>query len=448
MVYGRLIRDLNRPVDAASLAALRIGLGALLLISTLRFLAHGWVQSYFVEPKYFFHYWGLAWLQPLSGHGMYALYAALAIACACMLGGLAYRVAAWTFALGFSYAHFCDKVNYLNHYYLISLLSCLLAIAPLDREYSWRVWREPSARRGQVRAWVLYLFRFQVGVVYFFGGLGKLGPDWLVHGEPLRIWLSANTELPLLGPLLAEPGAALAFSWCGAAFDLGIVPLLCWRVTRGPAYLVLLVFHGLTALLFPIGMFPWLMIVSATVFWSPSWPRAVLRHLGIACMPSAESVVGAPLTRATGLFPATFVLLQLLLPLRSYLYPGNPLWTEEGFRFSWKVMLIEKAGTLEYEVRDAAHRRYVVSPREYLTPLQARMASTQPDMISELAQIIGRDFTARGHGAVRVYADSEVSFNGRNRQRLIDPTYDLTSAKDGLEPKSWILPAPRSAPLF
>ena len=306
-----------------------------------------------------------------------------------------------------------------------------------------------------MRAWVLYLLRFQVGVVYVFGGLAKLNTDWLVHAEPLRIWLSANAELPIIGWISSEPWAAFAFSWCGALFDLTIVPLLSWRRTRAPAYALVLLFHVLTALLFRIGMFPWLMIVNATLFFAPDWPRrAWARMLGrsgarkVGADTCAEGIAGASLGPKKSLFAAVYVAIQVLLPLRSALYPGNTLWTEEGFRFAWRVMLIEKAGSLEFQVLDRLGRSYSVSPRQYLTPFQARMASTQPDMILQLAHWIARDYSKRGAGPVRVHADSEVSFNGRLRQRMIDPTYDLANASDGLAAKPWILPAPDQAPAF
>jgi vitamin K-dependent gamma-carboxylase len=448
MVVARLTQALNRPLDAASVAAFRIAIGALLLISTLRFFAHGWVREFYGVPRHFFSYWGFAWVRPLPLLAMYALYALIAGAALCLMLGLASRAAALLAALSFGYAHFCDKANYLNHYYLVTLLLGLLAFLPVDREYSGRVWRRASERRGQVRAWVLYLLRFQIGVVYLFGGLAKLNADWLVHAEPLRIWVAANGELPVFGPLLSEPWAAFVFSWCGALFDLCIVPLLSWRVTRAPAYAVLLVFHVLTALLFRIGMFPWLMIVSATIFWSPSWPRHLIaRWLGSPGTPPF-GIAGEPLAKSLGVIVAAYVAAQVLLPLRSALYPGNTLWSEEGFRFAWKVMLVEKAGSLAFAVEDQAGRRHAVSSSEYLTPFQARMAATQPDMIRELAYWIARDHAARGGGAVRVYADSEVSFNGRLRSRLIDPKQDLGSARDGLAAKPWILPAPSDAPVF
>jgi len=281
-----------------------------------------------------------------------------------------------------------------------------------------------------------------------FGGLAKLNTDWLLHAEPLRIWLSANAELPILGPLLTEPGTAFLFSWCGALFDLSIVPLLSFRATRAPAYAAVLVFHVLTALLFRIGMFPWIMIVNATIFWAPSWPRRVLARMAGLASPVPPGVAGAPMQVSRSLLAASYLAVQILLPLRSLLYPGNTRWTEEGFRFAWKVMLVEKAGTLDFNVEDRSGRRYSVSPREYLTPFQARMASTQPDMILQLAHWIADDYAERAAGPVRVYADSEVSFNGRPHRRLIDPAQDLANVREGLASKPWILPAAADPPQF
>src|SRR6185369_16024301 len=365
-------------VDAASVAAYRIAFGEMLLASTIRFLAHGWVREFYGVPTHFFSYWGFAWLRPLPLFGMYALYGVIALAAACLMLGVVSRAAAAVGALCFGYAHFCDKANYLNHYYLITLLLALLAFLPVDREFSVRVFRRPRERRGQVRAWVLYSLRFQIGLVYVFGGIGKLNTDWL--------------------------------------------------------------FHVLTALLFRIGMFPWVMIVNATIFFAPDWPRRTLARVLPQDRALPVGVAGAVMAGKWSLLALLYLATQVLLPMRSALNPGNTLWSEEGFRFAWRVMLIEKAGSLEFEVVDRAGRRYSVSPRQYLTPFQARMASTQPDMILQLAHWIARDFSARVAGPVRVYADSEVSFNGRLRRRMIDPTQDLTSACDGLAAKPWILP--------
>ena len=56
-------------------------------------------------------------------------------------------------------------------------------------------------------------------------------------------------------------------------------------------------------------------------------------------------------------------------------------WTEEAFRFAWRVMLIEKSGSVEYRVRTERGESRLL-PRTELTPLQYKMMSTDPDMIS------------------------------------------------------------------
>lgn len=426
---------LDRPVDASSVALFRIGFGLAMIVLAARFFVHGWIHADFVAPRVFFSYWGLGFVRPLPGIGMYVLYAVMALSAALVAVGLAYRAAAVTFAFVFAWCHFSDKANWLNHYWLVTLLSLCLVVLPLDREASLRVLRRPHDRRSWIRRWMLLVLQVQVGVVYVFGGIAKLGRDWLLDAEPLRIWLAANVELPVLGRYFLDRRVAFAFSWAGLLFDLTIVIWLSWRRTRPLAYLVVLVFHGLTGLLFPIGMFPVIMSIGATLFFDPSWARRVLGRAN-------DEVAGGDVGWRLPVLGA-WALVQVLVPLRHLAYPGNTLWTEEGFRFAWRVMLVEKMGTLEYTVVERDGRRHVVEPREYLTPFQARMTATQPDMILELAHVIAAD-----HDAVAVYAEAHVSWNGRPNAPLVDPTVDLAHETDSLLPKRWILPAPDTRPWF
>lgn len=444
------IDRLTRRVDPASLVAFRVALGTLLFVATVRFVAKGWVHEHYVEPRYYFPYWGLEWLRPLSAQGMVAVHwlmaaAALGVAC-----GLAYRASSLTLCALFTYTHLCDKTNYLNHYYLVSLLTGLAVVLPLHHHASvdeWLARRRGRPARGWPEAWVLWLVRAQVGVVYFYGGVAKLGSDWLVHAMPLRIWLARSTDLPLIGPLLRYEETAYLMSWAGAAFDLSIPFLLSWRRARGPAFAAVLGFHVVVGQLFQLGMFPWFMPAFATIFFDPSWPRRLMIR-GRAAPPAAPVPRTPRQARVALGLAAAYVAVQVLLPLRHWLYPGNTLWTEEGFRFAWKVMLIEKNGVVTAEARDrATSQRFVVSPRDYLTPLQERMMSTQPDMILQFAHMVRDDFAARGRD-VAVFVDARVSLNGRPSRPLVDPKVDLARERDGLGMKRWILPAPSEPPRF
>jgi hypothetical protein len=302
----------------------------------------------------------------------------------------------------------------------------------------------------------LYVLRFQVAVVYTCAGLAKLQSDWLVEAQPLNLWLNSLTDLPVLGPLLAQPAAPYVAAWAGFLFDSTVALFLSWRRTRALAFAAVLAFHTLTGVLFPIGMFPVIMIAAATVFFAPDWPRRWLRRLGLTSAPpgmSAAAAAAAPISRSTwprrlalGAF-AVYALVQVALPFRHNLYGGNVLWHEQGMRWSWRVMVREKNASVTYVVLDpASGRRWHVSPSQYLRDYQERDFCTQPDLIWQLAQRIGQDFRARTGAPVEVRADVQVSLNGRRAAALVDPTVDLLKRTDSLAPKPWILSAPRDRP--
>jgi vitamin K-dependent gamma-carboxylase len=432
-----------RPVDAASLALFRIGFGALMLVAVLRFFVHGWIAEYFLQPTHFFKYWGFAWVRPWPGPFMYVHFVAMALCALGTLLGYRYRLSVLGFGALFAYAHLIDATNYLNHYYLVVCLCGLLAILPLHACWSLDARRRPELASQLLPAWMLWTLRAQLGTVYFFGGIAKLKSDWLLTAQPLSIWLGRHGDLPVLGRLLAEPWAAHAMSWAGAAFDLAVVPLLMMRRTRPFAYVCVVVFHLLTARLFQLGLFPYIMMFGSLLFLSPSWPRTLCARLGLPRRTSAVPPEVVATMRVPWAWPALglYFAVQLLLPLRHWLYPGDVCWTEQGYRFSWNVMLMEKNGSVDFRVVEpGSGRTFSVSPLDYFTPYQNKMMASQPDMVLQAAQIVAEDFRARGVVAPVVYADAFASLNGRAMQRLIDPRTDLAQKVDGLSNKPWILP--------
>ncbi len=464
-----LVREaLDKPVDSAWLAAFRLLYGLALAVSMARFLAYGWVDRLFVSPGFQFKYWGLSWVEALPRASMHALFWGLLVLALALAFGVLYRLTASAFALGLAYTQFLDVSNYLNHYYLATLVAFLLAVSPAGRSYSvdaWlrKRWRGPprDTHTPSVRAGWLYLFRFQVGVVYTFAGLAKFQTDWLLHAQPLRIWLGASVDLPLLGPLFTYDLVPLAFSWCGFLFDTSVVTFLLWDRTRPWAYLVVIFFHAMTRLLFPIGMFPVIMVGAALVFFPPDWPRRLAARLGsfLSARSVAASRAGqlapqpspSPLRRRLQTLgwalAALYCAVQLTLPLRHLAYGGNVLWHEQGMRFSWRVMLRAKGGSTTFRVHSKRDgKTWHVSPRTYLTPMQESEMSSQPDLILQLAHHIREDFRKRGRGDVEVRADSFVSLNGRRSARLIDPTVDLSRIGDGLGRATYVLPPPDTAP--
>lgn len=438
-------------MDIAWLAAFRVLFGLLMCAGLCRFMWSGWVETLFVEPTYFFKYPGFAWVQPWSAQGMYLHYGLLALLALMVALGAWFRWVAPLFTVGFAYVQLIDVTNYLNHYYLVVLLAGLLSVMPAHAAWSVDAARSPGLRRSQVPAWTLYLLRFQIAVVYGYAALAKVGTDWLLHAQPLGLWLSARTETPLLGPLFGHPWAPIAMSWAGFLYDASIPLWLSFRRTRGAAYLVVIGFHVLTSVLFDIGLFPLIMTLSALVFFPPQWPRTLLRRAGLAPRASGTNPLGTgvrPRLPRWGLsLGVAYVALQLVVPLRHFAYPGDVLWNEDGMRWSWKVMVREKHGAVTYHVREQpSGRRMQVAPSRYLNARQEGEMSSQPDLIRQLAHHIRDDFARQGR-QVEVRAEVHASLNGRAPALLIDPEVDLARVEGSLAPSRWVLPSPASPPL-
>ena len=436
--FTQLRAHLREPIDAASIAAFRIVLGVLLLVVTLRFVETGMIHEYYEVPTHFFTYAGFGWVKPWPGAGMYIHFGVMALLAIMIIVGLFTRVATLGFGLLFAYAHMIDKTNYLNHYYLLICLCFVMTLLPMGSMWSLDAKHRPHVARAMLPRWVLWTLRAQIGLVYVFAGLAKLKVDWVFHAQPMSIWLGANQDFPVLGRWFGEPWVAHAFSYAGILFDLSIVPLLLWRRSRPFAYVAVVLFHLVTARLFHLGMFPWIMMGCSLVFLPEGWPRRLLRR---------PAVLGEarPLGRSRAIAGVlgVYFALEVALPLRHFAYPGDVCWTEQGFRFAWHVMVMEKDGSVVLHVRESGtDRSWDVRPGQYLTRYQTKMMAPQPDMILELAHIVADDFRARGVRDPIVTVDAFVSLNGHRRARLVDPTVDLAREHDGLGNKAWILPRP------
>jgi hypothetical protein len=140
------------------------------------------------------------------------------------------------------------------------------------------------------------------------------------------------------------------------------------------------------------------------------------------------------------IFFALHFMLQLFLPVRYLLYPGKLFWTEQGYRFSWRVMLMEKNGYTSFIVKDDAGSIFSVNKSHYLTALQDKMMSTQPDMILQFAHFIADEYKKMRMRDPQVYVEAYVSVNGSRSRLFIDSTVDLARQQESFCNKKWILP--------
>jgi vitamin K-dependent gamma-carboxylase len=425
------------PVDIAPLVLFRVGFGALMLWEVWRYFRYDRIGRYYVEPSFHFNYYGFDWLTPLPGDGMFYLFYVLGALSILIMFGVFYRLSMLLFWLCFTYVFLLDQAQYLNHFYLISLASFLMIFVPAHRALSVDAWLRPGLRAQVAPNWSLWLLRGQMAVVYFFGGVNKVNPDWL-RGEPMRMWLAARTDFPWIGHLFTEEWMVYLFSYGGMLFDLLIVPLLFWHRTRLPALLLAIAFHLTNDELFNIGVFPWFGIAATLLFLPPGWFRLGIR-------PPAPSALQAAIPhRQHGLIVLGIVLFftpQILLPLRSLAYPGYSSWTEEGHNFAWNMKLRSKRGNTAFYASDPqTGSTWSIALDWYLSDRQIGKMTNRPQQILRFADHVADQLAAEGYPDIEIRVWSMISLNARPAQLLIDPTADLVRQPVTLGSNDWVLP--------
>ena len=445
-MYGNSSLYFEKYTDAKPLAVFRIFFGLMMFISIIRFWSKGWVKTLYLDPKFHFSYYGFDWIKPL-GEFTYILFIICGFSALFVSIGYKYRFSIITFFLSFTYIELMDKTTYLNHYYFISILSFLMIFLPADKFFS----VDNLTRKNyfeKIPKWTIDFIKILISIVYIYAGLAKINSDWLLKAMPLKIWLPSKYDIPLIGDyLLQQEWVHYLMSWSGMIYDLSIPFLLLYKKTRVFAFILVIIFHLFTAVLFPIGMFPYIMIVASLIFFDSKFHNKIIHLIKLILSPlkkyNIEKVekfksVNSKLITSIVMI---FLIIQIIFPLRFVLYPGNLFWNEKGYRFSWRVMLMEKMGYTTFKIVDGVSNKYFyVDNKDFLTPFQEKQMSFQPDFIIEYAHFLGNHFTLQGHKNIEVYADSFVALNGRRSKRFIDPNINLMEEKRSLKHYSWIIP--------
>ncbi len=444
-LLSRIATRLSTPVSGQSLALFRIALGGLLVWDCWRFIKYDRVWRYWVAPEFHFTYPGFGWVMPLPEPWIHIAWLLVGISAFCVMIGFCYRLFIVVLTVGFGYFFLLDKAEYLNHFYLVVLYLVLMCFLPAHRTLSFDAWLFPRGGSGHIPYAAVFAIRAQTEIMLIFAGLVKLTPDWLV-GEPLGLWLREQAGEHPFGFLFQYDWIIIAGAWGTIVLHIVGAPLLLWRRTRLPVFLIYCVFHAANSGFFNIGIFPWLTIAATTIFFDPDWPRRFAWWLAdrFGQMPPRPSIprpaAGQPLARIVLLALGLWVVVQVAVPLRSLAFDSDVRWSGEGHRFSWRMRIYDRSAEGTFHVV-ADDRRWSVKPTDYLTGRQAEKMLVRPDMIHQFAGYLESVWRKAGYTDVAVYAEIEKSLNGRPGQSFVDTAVDLASAE--LSPFAaapWVVP--------
>lgn len=414
-----------KAIDNSPLIVFRIFFGFLVACESFGAIVTGWVKRVFIDPEFTFSFIGFDWLQPLPGYGMYCYFILMGFFGLAIMLGYRYRIAIIAYTLLWAGAYFMQKSSYNNHYYLLLLISFLLIFLPANRYASLDVKQDRVKEENTMPYWISFLFIIQIAIVYIFASIAKLYPDWL-DGTFTRNLLADSTKVIALKKLFLHKWFFMFIAYMGILFDLLIVPLLLFKRTRIFALIASLIFHLFNAVFLEIGIFPFFALTFALFFYEPE----TIRRLFLRKKPKLEdenlsqNFYGK---RILYFLMIPYLIIQIALPLRHHFIEGDVLWTEEGHRLSWRMMLRERNGYITIKIKDTiSGEESIYNYRKNLTDKQAQNLATKPDFIWQYCQRIKEEYKGK---PIAIYIDCKNSINRKEYKTLIDPKFDMAKAK-------------------
>lgn len=435
-----LNRLLFQRMDNSPLIIFRIFFGILVSLECFGAIATGWVRRNLITPQYHFPFIDFEWVRPLPGSGMYFYFCCMGLLGICIALGFKYRASIIAFTLLWTGSYLMQKTAYNNHYYLLVLISFLMCFFPAHKSNSIDVRFRPQLKTNTMLGIYKWVVVLQLFIVYVYASIAKLYGDWLDFSM-IGVLMQPKKDYPLVGDLLQQPWAHTIIGTAGILFDLLIVPALLWKPTRKLAFFLSILFHLFNSIIFQIGIFPYLSLAFTVFFFEPETIRSIFFKKK---KPYTTFEMERPKGKTILLVGlSVYFAIQVLLPLRHHVIADDVLWTEEGHRMSWRMMLRSRYGVGSFKVVDINTKEsYTIEPENYLTPGQERKVFSYPDFAWQFAQHLKKKFKNEGKEVSVFMVNSKVSINGKPFEPFIDPAADLAAEPwKRFEHHTWILPS-------
>lgn len=430
---------INREVPVLGLSIYRLILGCILIWEVIYFYRIDFIQNFIFGPSFLFNYDFLP-LKPLSRTTMEWLIHGMLLASILIAIG---RFTKWALAfMGISMAYLLllDKGIYNNHLYLISLICFLLCFTDSERALS--LGRMNKA--ASVPIWQYFLIQGQLAIVFVFGGIAKINPYWL-NFHPVRELLeirASESGLDFIRSMVVEYIIMLG----GIGFDI-LIPFLLWyRKTRTVAIILALFFNISNAWIFKdINIFPFFMISSLILFVNQENLYRLIYKSEFKLKVNKNQ---SKLTKYGLYLFSLYFLVQMILPIRHFTFPGYVDWTGEGQYFAWRMKIQNrKIHEMKFALFDIDKREvHEINPVNFLNLSQYQQMSLHPKMMVQFAEFLKKE--AMEKMQIRncmVKSKVNVTFNGSDPVYVFNPNLDLLEEyKKNESFNDWINPLPKA----
>ncbi len=438
---SKLRTYLSESIPGHVLGLFRIIFGCFMAYEMVDYIQIDLVTNAFVLPKIQLEYF--EFIKPLPAGVLQAmLYTMLACTVLIVLGVL-FRPACFVFASLYLYFFLLDKGIFNNHLYLFILLAFVLGFTHANRFLSLpNLWRKPVTADLMVHRWEIFILQLHFAIVYFYGGLAKINPEWLLHFQPVKHMIEVYPDNgPLAGWLKLGFQPALAV-YGGLVFDLAVPFLLWWKRTRLWTLLPLLYFHISNSLTFnDIGIFPFIMMATTAIFFEVN-ELPVLRNLAKRKHKNIE-LLESPASAKRIL--VVYITFQLLFPFRGLFLPNPVNWTMIANRFSWRMKSQSREITeMVFTIQDGpTGQKMPVDINTFINTMQINVVGNDVAAVVSVAKGLARLGREQGMADPLVHASIKVSWNGRPAANTVDPAVELSKiVVNPFEKLDWVMPVP------
>ena len=495
---------LYSPIEPSSISYFRICFGILISWQAWIIIDESWAWTLFTQKSVYFKYWPFEFLTPMNPTFMVAIIVVMGICGILVASGIFYRLSSLLIFTIFTYIFLIEKARYENHLYLICLISFIMIFIPAGKHLTFpSIFTTKSSNPVTLPNWPLFLLRTQIGVVYIFAGIAKLNMDWVTRAQPIKQWMVNYKGPDVIENLATSSITPWIMTYGAILIDLFAVPLLCYRKTRVFTYLILVVYHLFNAHLFGIGIFPFLMILSTALFFDNQWVKRLMNDIkSLNYKKISFLIIGTGIGYILGSFlhikgehpieiagaigiaifaanidepfklqnhsaftslndsPKTsnsttrnlrttivtyliiiWISIQLLIPMRHLMIPGNVNWTNEEHYFSWRMKLNNKESEGTFTITNKISQlSWNLDPRLFLTELQYETMMTRPNLILQFTKYVEHHLNNNGYSNISIKSNINMSLNGKPYKPLIDKNMDLTKVSSKwLTHSEWIL---------
>lgn len=468
-------KNLFKEVSASSLGILRLLFGIILLEDFVNF--HSYFK-YALEPSEFYNtYEFFHWVHMMPAHWLDVFFYGAIFSCLLFALGIHYRLNAIITFLSWTYIFLVDKGHYNNHFYLVAMFLFFFCITNADR---WGA--VTKSEKKTIPYWQVLLFKWQIAIVYFYGGIAKIHGDW-INGFPMRYWLEIMSyKYPeSLQSIVKTNEFAMLFSWGGLVFDLVIPFLLLSSRWRYWALLPVAIFHTMNDYTWNIGDFPTIMLASTPIFFATDWAEKFYQRFltnkklqlalllgGIAAMLHGYFIMDdtfwstnkyikllsypvliylflvrkkqgtaaelqaypnfLPRKRAAQFFLALWFSFQLTFPFRHWLYEGHPSWTGEGHLFAWRMMLVDTVDAWRMKlIVPETGEEFPIALNKYVNYRQYRKMRRTPKSFVRFAHFIRDKAIDNGVKDPIIKLEVWKSVNNRTPRLVNDTTLNYAN---------------------